>query len=511
MGDYEHTIADINFALSLGYPEETRYKLYERLGKCQIKLGNPIKAKPSLLIAGQLIKRSNLEESRKKVLLEGIEKLQAEAKKAPTKQSNENNDTVFKENGDDPGLGDKLVVESNDQVGRYVVAKQDLDANETVLVEKPFASVLNMDKQGLNCHNCFRRLVAAVPCMSCSGVAFCSTTCRDEASGCYKESEGHQKYHNFECQFLEVMTGLGCSQVAKLALRMITAKPYKYYLSLKGRLTSKEVYEGEDYLRIYQLVGLNGQRWPEERLARASMSVLLLSILKASNYFGNVQHNQIINACGDSFSANETYIGSLILHNLQVLQFNAHEVYELVRGTRNDLKPWKHVPIGLAIYPTASNFNHSCHAGVARYFNGKEMVLKTLHPIKSGQEVAENYGYAFYLKTRSERRKELSARYWFDCRCLSCVQNWPLLDKLPVIQPPEVMKLYDKGLEFMSKGDAGDAAQCFQQGLQILYKSSPTIGNLSQEMVRIEDKLRTCVANMGNVIYAEDLITNSKK
>ena len=30
-----------------------------------------------------------------------------------------------------------------------------------------------------------------------------------------------------------------------------------------------------------------------------------------------------------------------------------------------------------------------------------------------------------------ERRRELSARYWFECQCLACIKNWQLLDALP--------------------------------------------------------------------------------
>ena len=71
------------------------------------------------------------------------------------------------------GLSDKVTIAQNERVGRYVkVETGDLEANETVLVEKPFAAVLNADRGGHNCHNCFKRLVAAVPCMTCSGVAF---------------------------------------------------------------------------------------------------------------------------------------------------------------------------------------------------------------------------------------------------------------------------------------------------------------------------------------------------
>ena len=69
--------------LCSGYPEETRYKLYERLGKCQIKLNRPMKAKPALLIASQLIRKSGLGEEKEKQLLKSIAKLQESIKKSP--------------------------------------------------------------------------------------------------------------------------------------------------------------------------------------------------------------------------------------------------------------------------------------------------------------------------------------------------------------------------------------------------------------------------------------------
>lgn len=350
----------------------------------------------------------------------------------------------------------------------------------------------------------------AVPCRACSGVAFCSTTCRDDCSGSYNNSNDVHKFHNYECRFQEVLTGLGISLVARLALRIITTKPYKYYLSLKGKIGLGGIYEGEDYLKVFNLVGLNDKRWPEEKLFRAVLAIHLLSILKAGNYFNNVRDDQIVNACGSSFSANEMFIGSLILRNLQVLQFNAHEVYEMLRGSRKNLKPWKHVAIGLAIYPTAAYFNHSCHPGVARYFIGKEMVFKTLHPVPKGEEVAENYGYAFYLKPRPERRKELEARYWFQCRCVACEKNWPLLNKLPTMGKNEAAsEAFEKGLEAMGQGKAKVAAKHIGDGLAEIYSNPSLIPN--QEMVRMEDKLRTCVGNMGSLTYQLKELANAKK
>ena len=64
---------------------------------------------------------------------------------------------------------------------------------------------------------------------------------------------------------------------------------------------------------------------------------------------------------------NELLVGSLILRSMQVLQFNAHEVYEVLRAKPDSLKPSKNIPIGLAVYTTASFFNHSCHGDAARF------------------------------------------------------------------------------------------------------------------------------------------------
>ena len=77
-------------------------------------------------------------------------------------------------------------------VGRHTITKEDIEPFETVLVEEPFAHVLNIDKSGYNCLHCLERLKTAIPCKKCSGVAFCSVFCRDEAQ---------QSYHQWECEY----------------------------------------------------------------------------------------------------------------------------------------------------------------------------------------------------------------------------------------------------------------------------------------------------------------------
>lgn len=169
-GDYELAIADINFALSLGYPEDIKYKLYDRLGRCHLKNGNPAKAKPSFLIANQLVSKCiDIEEKKRNQLLSSFNTLTNDCEKSITSCNNittnveknqvpdttvDTTDMVPSE--EYPALVSKVEVRETDEVGRHVVAKESLELGDTVLVERPYAAVLYPEQNGKNCHNCFK-------------------------------------------------------------------------------------------------------------------------------------------------------------------------------------------------------------------------------------------------------------------------------------------------------------------------------------------------------------------
>lgn len=51
---------------------------------------------------------------------------------------------------------------------------------------------------------------------------------------------------------------------------------------------------------------------------------------------------------------------------MQLLQFNAHEIYETVRG-RHMFSGSKPVYVAVGIYPVGALFNHECYPAVARF------------------------------------------------------------------------------------------------------------------------------------------------
>ena len=68
---------------------------------------------------------------------------------------------------------------------------------------------------------------------------------------------------------------------------------------------------------------------------------------------------------------------------------------------------------------------------LSRYFIGDTVVVRAIKTIAKGEMIAENYGPIYSLKSREQRRHVLKERYWFDCQCLPCIENWPLDNKIP--------------------------------------------------------------------------------
>lgn len=164
------------------------------------------------------------------------------------------------------------------------------------------------------------------------------------------------------------------------------------------------------------------------------MSYFLTHCLKITEYFGT----------DDLVEFN--YIGGLILRNLQFLQFNTHEVYELHEDTSS-----KTVFIGGGLYPTLALFNHSCDPSIVRYeynnsifyehikilfdkyfryYKGTSVYVHAITNIKAGNVIAENYGPLYSQNPIQERKNTLKEQYWFDCMCHACIDNWPLYDEM---------------------------------------------------------------------------------
>ncbi|XP_017477313.1 PREDICTED: SET and MYND domain-containing protein 4 isoform X1 [Rhagoletis zephyria] len=305
------------------------------------------------------------------------------------------------------------VVETKER-GRFVVAGDNLKTGDVVLCENPVAACLSPTFAGSHCHHCFQRIFSSslhasfrlttpVPCLNCSGIAFCSPQCMGEAC---------DSYHRFECQFMDLFIGSGMSILCYLALRVFTQAP-----SLENAL--------HDATSMYEnLCSHIESREAEDYLQRSLMAGFLLRCLQKAQYFGRRKSE------GVNPTAVELKVGTALLGLLQVLQYNAHEVFEKKVTDQHRFEGSKIVYVGAAIYASGAYFNHECWPSVARYFVGKKLVLTTIKPHQPNEIIAENYGPIFTKTNLKERQRSLRARYLFECKCKACQENWPTIQKI---------------------------------------------------------------------------------
>lgn len=116
-----------------------------------------------------------------------------------------------------------------------------------------------------------------------------------------------------------------------------------------------------DYRRVYSMVRHEKERPTYSFLQYSFMSTFLVKFLEANKYFDS--DNRGTNE--DALEQDKIFIGSLILRNLQILQFNSHEVFDLLKSTTTGFQ--QTVAIGAGLYTTLALFNHSCNPSIVRY------------------------------------------------------------------------------------------------------------------------------------------------
>ncbi|CAH2035098.1 unnamed protein product, partial [Iphiclides podalirius] len=470
-------LEDLKLALKERLPARMRAQYYWRMGHCYKGAGEPTRAKVSYELAGRLLGNN---EKVKGQLQKDIDSLDLSIK--PNCSHTKSGITLTggaKQSM--PSLSKLLKITEDEIKGRFAVANEPVKTGNVLLIDSPYAACLLPDFYGTNCLHCFKRLddceeCAPVWCPQCSEVAFCSLKCRDIAI---------TTYHSYECPFLGLFFGSGMSILSHIALRMVTQAGLEASLTIYSKhlfnkmetvesvtlhdiegtqrklkmksrrerlnrskkilypiddntskekeisTTSDEKQNSHEQLvfraaQVYSLCTHSRQRKGDDYLKRIVMAMFLTECLKRSDFFKNCEKDKILKA--------EVSICELIVCNLQLLQFNAHEIYETIRG-QHMFTGSKPVYTAVGIYPTGALFNHECNPAVARYFDGRNIVLRATRPLAAGEIVSENYGPHFLMRNLKERQRCLACRYWFKCDCVACKEDWPTLKQMNASAP----------------------------------------------------------------------------
>ncbi|XP_030372757.1 SET and MYND domain-containing protein 4 [Scaptodrosophila lebanonensis] len=395
LGEGEAALNDLKLAANYGV-ESKSVDYYCKMAKAYAAMGEEKRADISLKIAEKLAgaDTGHIVACRQELSTITPTTLDPEAK---TPQLTHGENTELR------GAANVVKLVETKEKGRFVVASDCLKTGDVLLCENPVAACLAPIFFGSHCHHCFKRLRTPVCCLHCSGIAFCSAQCMGEAC---------DSYHRFECEFMDLLIGSGMSILCFIALRIFTQATNLE----QGLATANSLFEN--------LCSHEDQRQADDYLQRSLMAAFLLRILQKALYFGRRKTE------GVNPTAVELQVATSLLGLLQVLQFNAHEIYETMVTEEHRFEGSKVVFVGAGLYGTASYFNHECWPSVAAYFVGKRLVLTATKPHRPNEIVAVNYGPLFTKVNLKERQRNLRGRYMFSCTCMACQENWPLLQKL---------------------------------------------------------------------------------
>jgi len=108
--------------------------------------------------------------------------------------------------------------------------------------------------------------------------------------------------------------------------------------------------------------------------------------------------------------------------------------------------------------------------------------VRTIRPIKKGDEILDNYGYHYAVMSKGDRQKSLSGQYFFTCQCTACQENWPMYPKIPTSlevltgvdekgatgEQHKLVKNYKKAFENVLQGSYSDALPVLLEYLNFL-------------------------------------------
>lgn len=75
-------------------------------------------------------------------------------------------------------------------------------------------------------------------------------------------------------------------------------------------------------------------------------------------------------------------------------------------------------PVGIGLYLEASILDHSCYPNATVVFDGKQLLLRTIKPVKSFADI--RISYTNLLDSNQVRRENLQNQYYFTCECARC-------------------------------------------------------------------------------------------
>ncbi|XP_075980473.1 SET and MYND domain containing, class 4, member 4 [Anticarsia gemmatalis] len=466
MKKYEECLEDIKFVFNTEFPEALKDKLLKRKQLCEAELAEEIATdKNEAIIADILTMKSPKDE---KYL----------------------------------SSSSKLKVVYSREMGRHVIANEDIEVGEVLVQEEPYLTVLLKSQFLFTCAHCLSRKLNLYPCMGCTYALYCSEECREEA---------YKKYHALECPVMASMVSYNFTKMDWLALRTSLKSRCEYddwfdvfEVSIDAdanvntrnwgcvKVADKWVYESKNYTSIHTLATNVDIRSISDIFRKSLTAAVLLHLLALSKYIRCEGQELLTDHC-------IKYVADNLLRHIMTSPTNMHGISSNIENSEGKFLDECNIASGA--YAFLSLLNHSCSPNVVRYskLGTGQMTLLAIRPIKKGMQIFDNYGYHHALQNRDTRRANLKFQYKFDCNCKACVDDWPTHEKatsakdLPadILQKTEVC-LDKEVIAKLMTGDKETAVKYFKplcELIGVLDAFAPC-----RELAECQEAMKQCLA-----------------
>lgn len=289
----------------------------------------------------------------------------------------------------------KLEVVFNEEMGRHVVAKEDIRVGEVLAQEDPYLVLLQKSQYLFSCSYCLSRDLNLFPCDMCCFALYCSEECKEKAL---------KEYHRIECRLMPLLIHMEFTKLEMLALRTtVRARTdHSDWTSLfktieeaeanansenRGhvKINDKWIFDSKCYPSIHTLASNIEKRSISDIFQKSVTAAVFLKVLIDKTDFMNSENDE------ERENIRKCVAGTLLLH-VMTSPTNMHGISSNMQTKEGNYID--EISIASASYAFHSLLNHSCAPNVVRFskLGSGMMSLFALRPIKKGQQLFDNYG-----------------------------------------------------------------------------------------------------------------------
>ncbi|KAG4078177.1 hypothetical protein HA402_002229 [Bradysia odoriphaga] len=324
-------------------------------------------------------------------------------------------------------MANVLALRRNQQFGRHLAAKCDIKEDQIVLIEEPLVKLVTNNNQYRRCYSCLKQYTSTIPCGYCTKVLFCI------------ECKNSVELHKYECnmkhlKFFVGRTGNVAANCVKFVIRTIVSALDVFSsadsLMEFNELLRKDHNTNHLILSDGSFEAVLGIFLTQHHLIPYETGQIKIMIISCIAYDFIMDHSEL----KTNFPTQKlqrflmhlvTQLASMFTANNILLQDWSDKLSDLINY--NSMETF-----GVGLFNISSYINHECMPNVVRLTATGQTVIKTLRPIKQGEQLFVRYAIDPNWTT-FQRQQHLFNICGFQCTCKMCLSNGPFMFEISIV------------------------------------------------------------------------------